>query len=107
MGALGCISVLCADDHPLMRAGIASAIHAQIDMVMIAEASTGCEAVEAYRQHRPDVTVMDLQGIQTYLHRGCVHLSGITYLRYVRTYLKRRLIYESLHLRSAPRDSAL
>jgi len=52
---------MCADDHPLMRDGIASALHAQSDMQMIAEASNGREAVKAFRQHRPDVTLMDLR----------------------------------------------
>jgi DNA-binding NarL/FixJ family response regulator len=61
MGALNKIKVLCADDHPLMRDGIASALQAQADMVVIAEASTGHEAVKAFRQYRPDVTLMDLR----------------------------------------------
>ena len=61
MGASSKIKVLCADDHPLMRDGIASALHAQSDMEMIAEASNGREAVQAFRQYRPDVTLMDLR----------------------------------------------
>jgi DNA-binding NarL/FixJ family response regulator len=61
MGASNIIKVMCADDHPLMRDGIASALHAQSDMQMIAEASNGREAVKAFRQHRPDVTLMDLR----------------------------------------------
>jgi DNA-binding NarL/FixJ family response regulator len=61
MGASSKIKVLCADDHPLMRDGIASALRAQSDMEMIAEASNGREAVKAFRQHRPDVTLMDLR----------------------------------------------
>jgi len=55
------ISILCVDDHPLMRDGIASAIQAHGDMEMIAEASTGREAVAAYKQFRPDITLMDVR----------------------------------------------
>jgi DNA-binding NarL/FixJ family response regulator len=61
MGTSSKIKVLCADDHPLMRDGIASALHAQSDMEMIAKASNGREALTAFRQHRPDVTLMDLR----------------------------------------------
>jgi DNA-binding NarL/FixJ family response regulator len=61
MGTPGKIRVLCADDHPLMRDGIASALHAQSDIEVVAEASNGREAVKAYREHRPDVTLMDLR----------------------------------------------
>jgi two-component system, NarL family, response regulator len=55
------ISVLAADDHPLLRDGIAVALADQPDMVLVAEAEDGLEAVEQYRKHRPDVTLMDLQ----------------------------------------------
>jgi DNA-binding NarL/FixJ family response regulator len=55
------ITVLCVDDHPLMRDGIAFALQQQSDIVLVAEAANGVEAVEAYRTHRPDVTLMDLQ----------------------------------------------
>ena len=55
------IRVLCVDDHPLMRDGIAFAIQQQKDMSLVAEASNGAEGIEAYRRHRPDVTLMDLQ----------------------------------------------
>src|ERR1700753_1394904 len=61
MEASNTIKVLCVDDHPLMRDGIASALHAQPDMKVVAEASTGREAVIAFRQYRPDVTLMDLR----------------------------------------------
>jgi DNA-binding NarL/FixJ family response regulator len=49
------------DDHPLVRDGISFAIAAQTDMTVIAEAANGREAVEMFRLHRPDVTLMDLQ----------------------------------------------
>jgi DNA-binding NarL/FixJ family response regulator len=55
------ITVLCADDHPLMRDGIAFALQAVPDMVIVAEAANGLEAVKAYKEHRPDVTLMDLR----------------------------------------------
>jgi DNA-binding NarL/FixJ family response regulator len=61
MGTASSIKVLCADDHPLMRDGIASAVRAQMDMEIVAEATTGCEAVKAFREYRPDVTLMDLR----------------------------------------------
>jgi len=55
------IRILCVDDHPLLRQGIAAIINNQPDMVLIAEASTGTEAIQKFREHRPDVTLMDLR----------------------------------------------
>lgn len=55
------IRVMCVDDHPLMREGIAAVIRSQPDMSLVVEASNGREAVEAFRKHRPDVTLMDLR----------------------------------------------
>jgi len=55
------IRVLAADDHALLRHGIASLVNAQPDMEMVAQAATGREALEQFRQHRPDVVLMDLQ----------------------------------------------
>jgi len=55
------IRVLSVDDHALLREGIAKLIGNQSDMELVAEASNGREAVEMFRQHRPDVTLMDLQ----------------------------------------------
>jgi DNA-binding NarL/FixJ family response regulator len=49
------------DDHPLLRKGIASLVNAEADMKLVAEAKSGQEAIELYRLHRPDVTLMDLQ----------------------------------------------
>ena len=55
------IRILAADDHVLLRRGIAAIIASQPDMSLVAEASNGREAVEQYRTHRPDITLMDLQ----------------------------------------------
>jgi DNA-binding NarL/FixJ family response regulator len=55
------IRVLSVDDHPLLREGIAALVNAEADMKMVAEASNGQEAIEKFRSHRPDVTLMDLQ----------------------------------------------
>jgi DNA-binding NarL/FixJ family response regulator len=53
--------VLSVDDHPLLRDGIAELVGNQLDMELVAEACNGLEAVEMYRKHRPDITLMDLQ----------------------------------------------
>jgi DNA-binding NarL/FixJ family response regulator len=55
------IGVLLADDQPLMRAGLRALIDAQADMAVVAEASTGREAVELARRHRPQVVLMDVR----------------------------------------------
>jgi DNA-binding NarL/FixJ family response regulator len=55
------IRILTADDHALLRAGIASLVEIEPDMELVAQASTGREAIEQFRRHRPDITLMDLQ----------------------------------------------
>jgi DNA-binding NarL/FixJ family response regulator len=55
------IRVLCVDDHPLIRKGIASILANEADMELVAEGSSGREAVELFRLHKPDVTLMDLR----------------------------------------------
>lgn len=55
------IRILSVDDHQLLRDGIAMVIENQPDMVLVAQAATGREAIEQFRQHRPDVTLMDLR----------------------------------------------
>lgn len=55
------IRVLTVDDHPLLRAGISASINTQPGMTVVGEAADGEEAVNAYRTHRPDVTLMDLR----------------------------------------------
>lgn len=70
---LSLIRILTVDDHPLLRKGIAALVNAETDMKLVAEASNGEEAIEKFRSHRPDVTLMDLQmpglnGIEAIAH---------------------------------------
>jgi len=55
------IRVLIVDDHPFLRSGIAAVINGEQDILVVGEAADGREAVESFRIHRPDVTLMDLQ----------------------------------------------
>jgi DNA-binding NarL/FixJ family response regulator len=55
------IRVLTVDDHPLLRSGIAAVLQRAEDILVVGEATNGQEAVESFRTHRPDVTLMDLQ----------------------------------------------
>jgi DNA-binding NarL/FixJ family response regulator len=57
----GLIRILTVDDHALLRRGIAALINAEPDMKLVAEASSGPEAIAEFKKHRPDVTLMDLQ----------------------------------------------
>jgi len=61
MGDPTCIRVFTVDDHPLLQEGIAAIINHQSDMQLVAQASSGTEAIQKFRQHRPDVTLMDLR----------------------------------------------
>jgi DNA-binding NarL/FixJ family response regulator len=54
------IRILTVDDHPLLREGIAALVASQSDMMVVAEASNGLEALGKFRKHRPDITLMDL-----------------------------------------------
>ena len=55
------IRVLVVDDHPVLRQGLAALLGGQADMLVVGEASNGREAIQQYRTHHPDVTLMDLQ----------------------------------------------
>src|SRR5260221_8027668 len=57
----GPIRILTVDDHALLLEGIAALVNAECDMKLVAEASNGQDAIEKFRLHRPDVTLMDLQ----------------------------------------------
>jgi DNA-binding NarL/FixJ family response regulator len=61
MGTSSKIRVFSVDDHPLLHEGLETVIKAQSDMVMVAEASNGQDAVQQFREHAPDVTLMDLR----------------------------------------------
>ena len=54
------IRILTVDDHPLMRGGIAAMIRTQDDMLLVAEAASGGEGIAQFREHQPDITLMDL-----------------------------------------------
>jgi DNA-binding NarL/FixJ family response regulator len=81
------ISVLSVDDHPLLREGIAAIVNAEADMSLAAVASSGREAIQSFREHRPDVTLMDLR---------LPDLSGIDALIAIRTeFPEARIIREN------------
>jgi DNA-binding NarL/FixJ family response regulator len=61
MDASSPIRIFCVDDHPLMREGIAAVIKNEPDMLLVAEAASGREAIQGFGEHRPDVTLMDLR----------------------------------------------
>ena len=55
------IRIMSVDDHPLIRQGIAGLVSVQPDLLLVAEATTGREAIQLFRAHRPDITLMDIQ----------------------------------------------
>lgn len=55
------IRVLSVDDHPLLREGIAALVNSQSDMALVAQAANGAEAIQIFKQHQPDVTLLDLR----------------------------------------------
>src|ERR1700722_17514903 len=61
MTDLAPIRVLSVDDHPLLREGIAAIINNEPDMLLVADAANGSEALLKFREHQPDVTLMDLR----------------------------------------------
>jgi two-component system, NarL family, response regulator len=72
----GRIRVLVVDDHPVVRVGITTIIDTQPDMTVVAEAEAADQAIELYREHRPEITVMDLR-----LEKG----SGVDCIRRIRS----------------------
>ena len=56
-----CIRVFSVDDHPLLREGVAAIINSQPNMLLVAQATSGKEAIQQFKEHRPDVTLMDLR----------------------------------------------
>jgi len=70
------IRILTVDDHALLREGIAALVNAEPDMTLVAEATNGKEAIEKFRLHQPDVTLMDLQ---------MPNLNGIQAINQIRT----------------------
>jgi DNA-binding NarL/FixJ family response regulator len=61
MTANSTIRILAVDDHPVLREGIVAILAGESDMAVVAEANNGREAIEQFRNHRPDITLMDLQ----------------------------------------------
>src|ERR1700761_5268524 len=55
------IRILAVDDHPLVRQGIARLVDVHADMTLVGEASNGRDAIQQFRTHHPDITLMDLQ----------------------------------------------
>jgi two-component system NarL family response regulator len=93
------ISVLAVDDHPLLLDGISAALADQPDMALVAVAADGPAAVEAYRRHRPDVTLMDLQ---------MPGMSGLEALRIIRQeYPEARVVVLTTYRGDAQVRSAL
>ena len=71
-GKIKPIRILAADDHALLRQGIASLVGLESDLELVAEAATGREAVEQFKAHRPDITLMTLQMSDAEARNSCV-----------------------------------
>ena len=91
------IRVFSVDDHALLREGIAAIITNEPDMVLVAQASTGREAMRQFRTHQPDVTLMDLR---------LPDMSGIDALIAIRTEVARRAHHHADDVRGRCGDAA-
>ena len=93
------IRILTVDDHPLLRAGIEALVSSEPDMLVVAECSSGRDAIQQFRKHRPDVTLMDLQ---------MPGISGLDALRTIRgEYPQARIVVLTTYRRDAQVMSAL
>jgi two-component system nitrate/nitrite response regulator NarL len=93
------VSVLVAEDHPVMRAGVVDAVHDRPGLELIAEASTGDETLEAIRNLQPDVAVVDmklpgLDGLEVMLAVAAEHLA--TRVLFLSGYIAPTTVYDAI-----------
>jgi YesN/AraC family two-component response regulator len=86
---MNAIRILTVDDHPMLREGIAAVLASEQGMMLVAEASNGREAIEQFRTHRPDVTLMDVQ---------MPEVNGIDAIVKIREGISRRSHHRADHL---------
>jgi YesN/AraC family two-component response regulator len=91
------ITVMTVDDHPLIREGIAAVLSSEPDLSLVAEASDGREAIECFRRHHPDITLMDLQ---------MPEMKGIDAIIAIRREFRKPALSCSRHTRATCRPSA-
>ncbi len=84
------IRILIAEDHLIARVGVKTIINAQPDMKVVAEAANGLQAVELFRKHRPDVSLMDVR---------MPEMSGVEATQAIRAEFPRGAHYRAQHLR--------
>jgi len=86
------IRILAVDDHALVRQGVAVLISTEPDLTLVGEASNGREAIQQFRKHRPDVTLMDLQmpGQVELTAMASVAMAGVVLSQNVRNILRRK-----------------